>query len=432
MNATTRGALIFGGLIVVLVVCSLLTFAVLPGMGSAVGMPVIMVPGEPYDPSLPVESFRWTNTLTATALSSLAVLVFAFFAWRASKGWKNDVPSRFQSWVELLGGFMYDMSKQMAGKNARLLFPLVATIFVFLLAANWMKLMPGVESVGVLHCAEEGFNGYPGTAFAGSFRLYVDQPLYAGQGATEADYEACNAFFHHGDVHMPDAAAIDRAADELRDREATLIQTLDAENVTGADRDAQINALRREVTETLYHEPSFALTETQLRNGVMPYIFIVTPFLRGAATDLNLTIGLALFSVVAIQVFGVMAQGPNYFQKFINLRALGNLSKKPLGAIDFVVGIFEIISEIGKIVSLAFRLFGNMFAGGILLIVMSFLVALFLPMVFYGLELIITTIQALVFAVLTLVFSAQAMEGHGDDGEHHEGHDDEPIERTAI
>jgi len=97
------------------------------------------------------------------------------------------------------------------------------------------------------------------------------------------------------------------------------------------------------------------------------------------------------------------------------------LSKKPLGAIDFIVGLIEIISEIGKIISLAFRLFGNMFAGGILLIVMAFLVAMIVPSIFIGLEIIITTIQALVFAVLTLVFSAQAMEGHGHgDEEHHE------------
>jgi F-type H+-transporting ATPase subunit a len=163
---------------------------------------------------------------------------------------------------------------------------------------------------------------------------------------------------------------------------------------------------------------------------------------RGAATDLNLTIGLALVTFFAIQVFGVAAQGPAYFQKFINIRALGTLQKKPLGAVDFLVGIFEIVSEIGKIISLAFRLFGNMFAGGILLAVMSFLVATLLPVVFYGLEVIVTSIQAFVFAVLTIVFSAQAMEGHHSDDEHAEhapgeqvaAHEpqEQPINRTAI
>jgi F-type H+-transporting ATPase subunit a len=177
--------------------------------------------------------------------------------------------------------------------------------------------------------------------------------------------------------------------------------------------------------------------------GAIPYVLVVTPYVRGAATDLNLTIGLALVTFFAIQVFGVAAQGPAYFQKFVNINALGSLSKKPLGAIDFLVGLFEIVSEIGKIISLAFRLFGNMFAGGILLAVMSFLVAALLPVVFYGLEVIVTTIQAFVFAVLTIVFSAQAMEGHHSDDEHHEddhadGHAaEEPAEnlelnRTAI
>ncbi|MDI9639611.1 F0F1 ATP synthase subunit A [Geitlerinema splendidum] len=176
MSATLRGAIIFGGLVGFLVVCALLTFGVLPSMGIAVGLPVIMVPGEPYDPYLPVDSFRWTNTLMATALASLATLAFAFLAWRASKGWTRQVPTRFQSWVELLGGFLYGFAKQMAGKNARLVFPLVATIFVFLLATNWMKLLPGVESVGVMHCAEEGFNGYPAVQVgSGAFQLYVDQ-----------------------------------------------------------------------------------------------------------------------------------------------------------------------------------------------------------------------------------------------------------------
>lgn len=158
----------------------------------------------------------------------------------------------------------------------------------------------------------------------------------------------------------------------------------------------------------------------------MPYLQVITPYVRGAATDLNLTIGLAILAVIAVQVFGVAAQGPNYFQKFLNLNALGKLGKKPMGFIDFIVGLLEIISELGKIISLAFRLFGSMFAGGILLAAISFLVALMAPVLIYGLEIVITTIQAFVFAVLTIVFSAQAMEGHHGDDDHHDGHAAEP------
>jgi F-type H+-transporting ATPase subunit a len=123
-----------------------------------------------------------------------------------------------------------------------------------------------------------------------------------------------------------------------------------------------------------------------------------------------------------VQVYGVWAQGPAYFEKFVNISALGNLRKKPLGAIDFVVGLIEIISEIGKIVSLAFRLFGNLFAGGVALIALTFLVAMIVPMVMYLLEIIIGSVQALVFAVLTLVFAAQAMESHHGDDEHAADH----------
>lgn len=419
MNATIRGLRVFGILILVMVACALITFVVMPGANIGVGVPVIMVPGEPYDPTLPVESFRWTNTLTATALASLAVLAFTFFAWRGSNGWTRQVPTRFQSWAELLGGFFYDLSKQIAGANARLIFPLVATIFVFLLATNWMKLLPGVESVGIMHCAEEGFTGYAAQQTLGSFSLYVDEALNGGFGATHDDYEACKEFFHHGDIHGPEAAVLTAVIERLRTEETALIDSLNATGASEAERTAQIETLRLEIIDEAYHHPTLPLSAEQLERGAFPYIFVITPFVRGASTDLNLTFGLALISVIAVQVFGVMAQGPNYFQKFVNLRALGNLGKKPLGAIDFVVGLIEIISEIGKIISLAFRLFGNMFAGGILLIVMAFLVAMIVPMIFIGLEIIITTIQALVFAVLTLVFAAQAMEGHHDGDEHH-------------
>ena len=86
------------------------------------------------------------------------------------------------------------------------------------------------------------------------------------------------------------------------------------------------------------------------------------------------------------------------------------------------VGVIEIISEIGKIVSLAFRLFGNIFAGGVALLVVMFLVDNLIPGVIILLEIVIGAVQALVFAVLTLVFSVQAMEHHGDDHDHDDHH----------
>lgn len=449
MSATRRGGIIFIGLLVTLVACYFITFQILPGLGTAVALPVITVPGEAYNGAQPSQDFNWTNTLTATLLADAVVLLVLFFAWRASKGWTRDVPNRFQGLIELIAEFMYNQTKNFAGVRPlarNWLFPLAASIFVFLLAANWMKLLPGVESVGVLHCAHEGFSGYPAIQIgSGSYQLYSDQPLYAGQGATEEDYEHCHHWLEDPS-HSPSQEELTAAADRLFDEEALLVEELNADTtLTDAQRQERINTLRLEVTESVWDHPSYALTADQLRQGVIPYVTVVTPYVRGAATDLNLTIGLALITFFAIQVFGVAAQGPAYFQKFINLHALGTIQKKPLGAVDFLVGLFEIVSEIGKIISLAFRLFGNMFAGGILLAVMSFLVATLLPVIFYGLEVIVTSIQAFVFAVLTLVFSAQAMEGHHSDDEHHSDHhaadghaaeqlegDEQPITRTAI
>lgn len=422
MSATRRGAIIFVIMIFVLIGCFFISFVFMPQAGIAVGLPVIIVPGEPYNPSLPVDSFRWTNTLTATVLATLITLVVAVLAWWKSKGWKKEVPGRIQLLVELLGGFMYGFSKQMAGKRARLVFPLVGSIFLFLLMANWMKLLPGVESVGVMHCAEVGLSGYPVVATgSGSYQYWIDQSLDAGTAGTLENLHACEHFKEHPDA-KPGTDALQAAATGLEAQEQAIVNDV---ALTQIEKDAQVLAARLAVTRELYPDATLALTPALLTTGVIPYVFTVTPYVRGATTDLNLTLALAFISVVAIQVFGTIAQGPNYWQKYVNLRALGNLQKRPLGAVDFIVGLFEIISELGKLISLSFRLFGNMFAGGILLAVMAFLIALILPVIFLGLEVIVTTIQALVFAILTLVFSAQAMEGHhGDDEEHHEAHDE--------
>lgn len=428
MTANQRGGIILIGLIITLVVCSVITFSTLPASGSGVALPVIVVPGEPYQEGFSILGLQWTNTLTATVLADILVIIFAVLAWRVSNGWTKEVPGRFQSWVELLGDFMYNQTKSFAGVRPlarNWLFPLAASIFVFLLAVNWMKLLPGIESVGVMHCAghsspETGITTSSGFPKIGD-RLWVATSLNAGFPADEEDYHVCEEY-KEGKLAKPDQAALSEAAGELVVHQAE-INTNSA--LSDEERQAALEAARMEVTESVWEHAAVGLTPDELQAGVVPYLFVVTPFVRGGSTDLNLTLGLAIITFFAIQVFGVAAQGPNYFQKFINIHALGTLQKKPLGAVDFLVGIFEIVSEIGKIISLAFRLFGNLFAGGILLAVMSFLVALILPMVFYGLEVIITTIQAYVFAVLTIVFSAQAMEGHGGDGEHHDEHAEE-------
>jgi F-type H+-transporting ATPase subunit a len=140
----------------------------------------------------------------------------------------------------------------------------------------------------------------------------------------------------------------------------------------------------------------------------------ITPFVRGIATDLNFTLALALITMALVQAYGVQAQGGRYFQKFINIPAL---RRGPIGVIEFAAGFLEIISEISRIISFAFRLLGNIFAGTVLIFVISNLIPFFLPAGFYGLELFVGAIQAAVFALLAMIFINMATVGHGD-GEH--------------
>ncbi len=126
------------------------------------------------------------------------------------------------------------------------------------------------------------------------------------------------------------------------------------------------------------------------------------PFLRAGTSDLNTTLALALIAMVAIHSLGLKDLGLfKYVAKYIK-----NPIKDPMGAI---VGFLEIILEFAKILSFSFRLFGNVFAGEVLLIVVAFLVPVFVPFPFLGLEIFVGFIQALVFMLLTLIFINMAV-----------------------
>lgn len=151
--------------------------------------------------------------------------------------------------------------------------------------------------------------------------------------------------------------------------------------------------------------------------------YVLVPFLRAANTDLNTTVALALISVVLTQIYSIRELGlGGYLGRFIQTKKIGRLN--PMGGIDFIVGILEIVSEVAKIISFAFRLFGNIFAGQVLLFVMGFLIpfVFFGVLVFWGLEIFVGAMQAFVFMILTFVFMSIAMAHHGDDHEHEAEH----------
>lgn len=136
----------------------------------------------------------------------------------------------------------------------------------------------------------------------------------------------------------------------------------------------------------------------------------LVPLFRPANSDLNMTVAMAIFAVAVSHIAGVATIGFfKYANKFIKLGDLMHSFKKGginilIGFIEFGVGFLEIISEVAKLISLSFRLFGNIFAGEVLLTIMATLVAYFVPLPFMFLELIVGLIQAIVFSMLTLVY----------------------------
>jgi len=136
--------------------------------------------------------------------------------------------------------------------------------------------------------------------------------------------------------------------------------------------------------------------------------------LRPAGTDLNMPLALALVSFVFVEFWGFRLLKLSYLSKFIRLENLrrGNFAQVP---IDLFVGALELLSEFVRIISFTFRLFGNMTAGEILLLVITYLVPFVLVLPFYGLELLVGMVQALIFAGLTLVFVVVAVTPHSED-----------------
>ncbi len=155
-----------------------------------------------------------------------------------------------------------------------------------------------------------------------------------------------------------------------------------------------------------------------------------THLLRGANTDINTPLAVAIVSFVFVEVIGFRSLGISYGKKFLNLDGIiesgkllvkGNvksaLSKFVFGFINLFVGIIELVSELIRVVSLTIRLFGNMTAGEILLLSAVFLMPWLFALPFYGLELLVGFVQSLIFASLTLIFLTTAVASHGDHKE---------------
>lgn len=271
----------------------------------------------------------FVNTLPTLAVTLVLLIMIAFFTKRSlKKSQRTDlVPCGIGNVVEAILEILYNLTEGSAGtKYAKMIFPWFATIMIYVLFANLLKLIPGFESIGVMHHVEPGEGHEKALLFGRWYNLLPAKGEY-----------------------------------------------------------------------------------------------VLAPFFRGISVDLNFTVSLAIIAVVMIQVVGFRAQGLGYLSKFFNTR---RMFKAPFfGAMDFLVGLLELISEISKILSFAFRLFGNMFAGIVLVAIVAGLLGRIsiLPAMVLMFELFIGVIQAFVFGMLTMVFMAMATQGHGGE-EHAEAH----------
>lgn len=262
-----------------------------------------------------VGSFPITNTILT---SWLVIIVISLFAVYIFKNLKKEKPNKAVLLLEIIFEKLIDFLGVFAGSKEKVkkFFPLVATIFFYVLISNWMGTLPGVETIGLTE--------------------HVDSTPVA----TEAH------------------------------------------------------------TETNNHEEAAHSTSEKF-----------LPLLRTVFSDLNMTLVLAFITVISTHVIGFSSIGAkHHIGKF-----LVNPLKNPIGTF---VGLLELIGEVSRVVSLTFRLFGNIFAGSVLMLIISHLAGFIVPIPFLGLELFVGFIQALVFAVLTMLFIASATEMHHEE-EHH-------------
>ncbi len=168
--------------------------------------------------------------------------------------------------------------------------------------------------------------------------------------------------------------------------------------------------------------------------GIMPFMGLgivehgaFIPFLRSGTADVNTTIALAVVAVIGANIFGIFSIGAwKMLNKYLNLKVLGSIftkiKKDPViilvAPISFAVGLIEIIGEGAKVASLSLRLFGNIFAGEVLLASMGALLAYVVPIPFLFLEVFVGMIQAFIFAILTMVYFTIAAQDHDHDEKH--------------
>lgn len=396
-----RGCGLIGGIILILFIVAL--------AGGAIGrgLDIHLLPKIMEVPSLNIESFfrgetifardsifPITNTLIASWITIVVVSLIAFLATRKMK----IIPGRLQGLVEMALEMLLSFIEGVAGhKNGRRFFPVVATIFIFVMFNAYLALLPVY-----------------GPSFNVTVHDYIESP---------ADGTVAELLVHHeATAEEEEGADAEEAAVlhiEKEKQEIILLQTADGEKTITVPNKGEL-------------EYEVNVGDVVEEGEQVAVVTASPPLLRSASTDVNMTLALAVIAVLFIELMGLTGRGfKHYISEYLNfgelVRGMKLMFKGKIvdgimgtvtGVINVVIGILEAISHSTRMISFTFRLFGNMSAGEILLLSATFLIPWIMAMPFYGLELLIGFIQALIFGGLTLVFATIAV-GHGEEEHEH-------------
>ncbi len=360
--------------------------------------------GKELIPLGPIGDFNLTNTILSSWIAIAIIFILAYFATRKL----GLVPRGLQNFVEAVLSWLLGLVDSIAGPKGRRFFPLVATIFIFVIINNWISLVPGFGTVGKMESAEEVVH-----------HVIEEKAEEADPHLTLVEAEHELEVFLEWDEDERSAAPNDHVGKQIY----TTLEGRDLHiwDEVGFFRVMPFAMHKQSMTGAEYAEDYIDFPDGHIKFSEPEgqNVGLLIPFFRNANTGLNTTLGIALIAMFFVELWGIKALGFfGYAGKFFNFG--GFKQGITTGFIDFFVGILEGISELARVISFTFRLFGNMFAGEILLFVMMFLIPLALAVPFYGLELFVGFIQATIFAVLTLMFAAIAVTAHGGHDEHAE------------
>lgn len=373
--------------------------------------PFIQLPGEVYPGTsgIPVLG-GLTNTFMSALVAWIVVLVIAL-SLKARSRTADEVPTGFYNFFEMVIEGFYNFAENIAGPKIKDFFPLFMTFILYILITNWMGLLPGWDSIG--------FWEHKPHFLAEKEIKSLESGLEAAHASGE---EALTAFVSGLESRFGIPVEIEGShfTPETEDEILHILEDqFDAEN--NSDLRAGLFLVRADANAT-DEAPQLDNKGRKIGMSNEAADWTIVPIFRPGATDLNYTLAFALVAMVMVQYYGVKYLGlRNYLSKFFPFIGKGfgaQVAKNPIKAIDPAVGFLELISEISKVISFAFRLLGNIFAGMVLLFVMAFLLPV-ANVAFFGLEFFIGLIQALVFGLLMLIFMASATESHHGDEEHH-------------